>query len=36
MEKAGMTFEGVLRRYSVHPNRSPEPRDVLLYAKVRT
>jgi len=35
MEKAGMTFEGVLRRYFVHPNVSPEPRDCRLYAKVR-
>ena len=35
MEKAGMTFEGVLRRYLVFPNISPEPRDCRVYAKVR-
>ena len=36
MEKAGMAFEGILRRYFVHPNVSPEPRDCKIYAKVRT
>jgi [ribosomal protein S5]-alanine N-acetyltransferase len=35
MEKAGMSREGVLRRYSVHPNVSPEPRDVLMYSVVK-
>lgn len=35
MEKAGMTFEGVLRRWSLHPNVASEPRDCLSYAKVR-
>jgi RimJ/RimL family protein N-acetyltransferase len=35
MEKAGMAFEGVLRRWSLHPNVSPKPRDCLSYAKVR-
>jgi [ribosomal protein S5]-alanine N-acetyltransferase len=35
MEKAGMDFEGRLRRFIVHPNLGPEPRDVLCYAKVR-
>lgn len=35
LEKLGMAFEGRLRRYIVHPNISPEPRDVLLYASVR-
>ena len=35
MEKAGLQFEGKLRRYKVLPNVSPEPRDVLLYAKTR-
>ena len=35
MEKAGMAFEGVMRRYFVHPNLSPEPRDCKLFAKVR-
>ena len=35
MEKAGMVREGVLRCYLVHPNVSHEPRDCLVYAKVR-
>jgi ribosomal-protein-alanine N-acetyltransferase len=35
LEKAGMRREGVLRRWSVHPNLSPEPRDCLCYAIVR-
>jgi len=35
MEKAGMSFEGVLRRWGVHPNRSSEPRDCRCYAAVR-
>lgn len=35
MEKAGMTREGTLRRYAVHPNRSPQPRDVHVYAICR-
>lgn len=35
MEKAGMRFEGVLRRYFVHPNVSPEPRDCAMYARVK-
>ena len=35
MQKAGMEFEGVLRRYEVFPNVSSEPRDCLMYAKVR-
>jgi ribosomal-protein-alanine N-acetyltransferase len=35
MEKAGMSFEAVLRRYAVHPNLSNEPRDVLMYSKTR-
>ncbi len=35
MEKAGMAFEGVLRRLSVHPNLSAEPRDCRVYARVR-
>jgi len=32
LEKAGLACEGTLRRYIVHPNLSPEPRDSLLYA----
>jgi len=35
MEKAGMTREGVLRRYILHPNISDEPRDVYMYAIVK-
>ena len=35
MEKIGMQREGLLRRWMVHPNISPEPRDALLYAVVR-
>jgi [ribosomal protein S5]-alanine N-acetyltransferase len=32
MEKAGMKYEGLLRRYMIHPNISTEPRDCLMYA----
>jgi [ribosomal protein S5]-alanine N-acetyltransferase len=35
MEKAGLTQEGVLRRWILHPNISAEPRDCFSYAKVR-
>jgi RimJ/RimL family protein N-acetyltransferase len=35
LEKAGLVWEGTLRRYLVHPNVSPEPRDVHLYARTR-
>jgi RimJ/RimL family protein N-acetyltransferase len=35
MEKAGLTREGVLRRWSLHPNVSAEPRDCFCYAKVK-
>jgi len=35
LEKAGMQREGVLRRYIVHPNISPEPRDCFVYARIR-
>lgn len=35
MEKAGLTCEGVARRWMLHPNVSDEPRDCLRYAKVR-
>lgn len=35
MEKAGMNFEGILRKYFVHPNISEEPRDSLMYAKTK-
>ena len=32
MEKAGMRKEGILRRWSVHPNVSEEPRDSYCYS----
>jgi RimJ/RimL family protein N-acetyltransferase len=35
MEKAGLTREGVLRRWLVHPNIGDEPRDCFSYARVR-
>jgi RimJ/RimL family protein N-acetyltransferase len=35
MAKAGLTCEGILRRWTMHPNISDEPRDCLSYAKVR-
>lgn len=35
MEKAGMQREGILRRHTIHPHLSPEPRDVYIYAKVK-
>jgi RimJ/RimL family protein N-acetyltransferase len=35
LEKAGMQREGILRRESMHPNLSPEPRDCYMYAIVR-
>lgn len=35
LEKAGMQREGLLRRESLHPNISPEPRDCYMYAIVK-
>ncbi|MFZ3233766.1 MAG: GNAT family N-acetyltransferase [Stellaceae bacterium] len=35
MEKAGLSREGTLRRWLVHPNLGPEPRDCLSYALTR-
>jgi [ribosomal protein S5]-alanine N-acetyltransferase len=35
MEKAGMLQEGILRRWLVHPNLGPEPRDCFCYALAR-
>ena len=32
LEKSGFLREGFLRRYTIHPNISHEPRDSLLYA----
>jgi ribosomal-protein-alanine N-acetyltransferase len=35
MEKSGFEREGILRRWLVHPNISPEPRNCFSYAKYR-
>ncbi|HEX4416033.1 MAG TPA: GNAT family N-acetyltransferase [Lacipirellulaceae bacterium] len=35
LEKAGLQLDGTLRRYLILPNLGRQPRDVLLYAKVR-
>lgn len=35
MAKAGMQFEGTLRRHFRHPNISSQPRDCVLYARVK-
>jgi RimJ/RimL family protein N-acetyltransferase len=35
MEKAGLKYEGRLKRYIVHRNISSEPRDALVYAKTK-
>jgi [ribosomal protein S5]-alanine N-acetyltransferase len=35
MEKAGLAREGVLRKFSVHPNISDVPRDVYVYSIIR-
>jgi RimJ/RimL family protein N-acetyltransferase len=35
LEKSGMKREGLLHRYAVHPNLSPDPRDALMYASWR-
>lgn len=35
MEKAGMTREGVLRRWHTCPTLGPEPRDCVVCAKVK-
>ncbi len=35
LEKAGMRHEGVLHRWLVHPNMSPDPRDCRCYAWAR-
>ena len=34
LEKLGMSREGVLRRWLVHPNVSPTPRDCYAYSRV--
>jgi [ribosomal protein S5]-alanine N-acetyltransferase len=35
MEKAGWQREGILRRWIIHPNLAPDPRDCFAYALVR-
>jgi RimJ/RimL family protein N-acetyltransferase len=35
LEKAGFQREGILRRWSLHPNLSSEPRDCFCYAIVK-
>ncbi|MGD8316872.1 MAG: GNAT family N-acetyltransferase [Myxococcales bacterium] len=35
MQKVGMVYEGRLRRYGHHPNRSELPRDCLIYSSIR-
>jgi ribosomal-protein-alanine N-acetyltransferase len=35
LEKAGFTREGLLHRYTVHPNISAEPRACFVYALCR-
>ena len=35
LEKLGMVREGLLKRWSIHPNISPEPRDYYCYALVK-
>jgi RimJ/RimL family protein N-acetyltransferase len=34
LEKAGLTREGLLRRWSLHPNVSDVPRDCYVYAAI--
>jgi len=35
MEKAGLTCEGIARRWAVHPNLGDAPRDCFIYARAR-
>jgi ribosomal-protein-alanine N-acetyltransferase len=35
LEKAGLRVEGVLRRFGVHPQAGPDPRDAVMRAIVR-
>jgi ribosomal-protein-alanine N-acetyltransferase len=35
LEKAGMQREGILRRFTLHPNINEEPRDVFCYSIVK-
>jgi ribosomal-protein-alanine N-acetyltransferase len=34
LKQAGLTYEGTLRRYAIHPNLSPDPRDCRIYSRV--
>lgn len=34
MEKSGMSYEGVLKNYIIHPNISNKPRDAKCYSKI--
>jgi RimJ/RimL family protein N-acetyltransferase len=36
LEKAGLQREGLLKAHAIHPNLSPDPRDCLLYSRVRS
>ena len=36
LEKAGLEREGLLKAHAIHPNLSPDPRDCLLYSRVRS
>ncbi|HEY1393119.1 MAG TPA: GNAT family protein [Methylibium sp.] len=36
LRACGFRLEGVLARYSLHPNRGTQPRDAALYARVRS
>jgi RimJ/RimL family protein N-acetyltransferase len=35
MERAGMTREGILRRWLAFPNISDTPRDCFVYSRIR-
>ena len=35
LERAGFEFEGLLRRWEVHPNVGQEPRDALCFSIIR-
>ena len=35
MEKSGLSREGLLRRWLIHPNVGREPRDCFIYARSR-
>ena len=35
LEKSGFLQEGLLKRYTIHPNLSPEPPACFMYAKFR-